>query len=266
MQPRLPVDGGGKTNKNSDGVSHDRKLDMPYCGKFCTIDHKDVHIIEGSTPYINGIHHTITSRVQLIFCPNTEYKKYSLGLTLNQTIYSNIPSGGSTKKRLHHWSLLPESIAKAFPDYIPIQIINDYNEACLIQFKSPKASATLSRICLQGIIRDFWRVKEKNLFEEINAIQDKVAIEVWDAINAVRLIGNIGAHMEKDVDLIIDVEPEEAGLLIELIETLLNDWYIQRHEREIRYQKLKEIALDKKEKKKPEDVQQNNDSIKDTNI
>ena len=111
-------------------------------------------------------------------------------------------------------------------------IIADYKEACLIQSLSPKASATLARRCLQGIIRDFWKVNERNLFAEINAIQEKVAPQTWEAINAVRSVGNIGAHMEKDINLIIDVEPNEAAALIKLIEILIKDWYIDKHERE----------------------------------
>lgn len=38
--------------------------------------------------------------------------------------------------------------------------------------------------------------------------------------------------MEKDINLIIDVEPSEAKLLIGLIETLINDWYIIRQKRQ----------------------------------
>ena len=54
------------------------------------------------------------------------------------------------------WRLIPESDAKVFPDYIPQQIREDYVEASKIKELSPKASATLSRRCLQGMIRDFW--------------------------------------------------------------------------------------------------------------
>jgi len=34
----------------------------------------------------------------------------------------------------------------------------------------------------------------------------------WEAIDAVRKLGNIGAHMEKDINVIVDVDPEEAEL------------------------------------------------------
>jgi hypothetical protein len=59
------------------------------------------------------------------------------------------------------------------------------------------------------------------------------------AIDAVRKIGNIGAHMEKDINVIVDVEPKEAQLLIGLIELLVKDWYIAKHNR---VERLKEIV------------------------
>src|SRR5262249_23110992 len=134
------------------------------------------------------------------------------------------------KPALATWTLRPKSNARPFPAYIPTPILDDYNEACLIVIDSPKASATLSRRCLQGMIRDFWGIKDKTLLVEINALQGKIDPTTWAAVDAVRSVGNIGAHMEKDINLIVDVEPEEAQLLIGLIEFLLKDWYVGRHE------------------------------------
>jgi hypothetical protein len=62
----------------------------------------------------------------------------------------------------------------------------------------------------------------------------------------VRKIGNIGAHMEKDIGLIVEVDPNEADLLLELIETLLREWYVQRHERKLRMEHLVAAAASKK--------------------
>ncbi|MFX8102761.1 DUF4145 domain-containing protein, partial [Acinetobacter baumannii] len=77
-----------------------------------------------------------------------------------------------------------------------------------------------SRRCLQGMIRDYWGVSKNTLNEEIKAIKDRIDPIIWQAIDAVRKIGNIGAHMEKDINFIIDVEPNEAQMLIGLIEML----------------------------------------------
>jgi hypothetical protein len=124
--------------------------------------------------------------------------------------------------------------------------LDDYRESCLIKNKSPKASATLSRRCLQGIIRDFWGIRKDRLIDEINTLQEKLDAQTWRAIDSVRKVGNIGAHMEKDVNLIIDVDPEEASLLIWLIETLFEEWYIERHERTQRMNQIVALAEKKK--------------------
>ncbi|MDR4499016.1 MAG: DUF4145 domain-containing protein [Candidatus Scalindua sp.] len=224
------------------------KWTCPYCNRPCTVGKDDVRFVSGRN-YIAeeyGSYHAIT---KVIVCPNPECRMQTISLTIKKTNEYH-----HDHETLYHWNLLPESAAKPFPDYIPQQIRNDYEEACLIQDKSPKASATLSRRCLQGIIRDFWGIKKGRLVDEINELQDKIDPITWDAINSVRHVGNIGAHMKKDVNLIIDVEPEEAGLLIWLIETLLTDWYIQQHEREQRMSGLVKLA----EKKKQEETQQEN--------
>jgi len=119
----------------------------------------------------------------------------------------------------------------------------------MISELSPKASATLSRRALQGMIRDFWKISKNRLADEINALRDKVDSTIWDAIDGVRHVGNIGAHMEKDIDIIVDVEPEEAGQLIWLIEVLIKDWYINRAEREARLRDLKGMVAAKKDAK-----------------
>lgn len=40
--------------------------------------------------------------------------------------------------------------------------------------------------------------------------------------------------MEKDINVIVDVDPNEASLLIGLVETLLREWYVGREERKKR--------------------------------
>lgn len=127
--------------------------------------------------------------------------------------------------------LLPNSLAKQLPDYIPEAIRHDYEEACAIVNLSPKASATLSRRCLQGMIRDFWEISKKTLYLEIDALKDKIPADLWSSIDALRQLGNIGAHMEKDTDVIVDIDPNEAESLIKLIELLMKEWYINREER-----------------------------------
>lgn len=127
----------------------------------------------------------------------------------------------------------PKSKAIQFPDYVPQQIREDYEEAYAILHLSPKASATLSRRCLQGMIRNFFDVKDSNLAKEINDISDKVTPSIKEVLDSVRQIGNVGAHMEQDVNLILNISDGEAEKLLKLIELLIKNWYIERHDAEV---------------------------------
>lgn len=51
--------------------------------------------------------------------------------------------------------------------------------------------------------------------------------------------------MENDINVIVDVDPTEAEMLIQLVETLLRDWYVQRHERTARMNALVDAAASK---------------------
>jgi len=133
---------------------------------------------------------------------------------------------------LQSFQITPKPKPKAWPNDVPLAVREDYFEAFLICELSPKASATLSRRCLQGIIRDVWKVKPDNLSKEIDQIQDKVRKETLDIITLIRKTGNIGAHMEKDINMIINIEPNEAHLLVELVEALIQEWYIDDPKKE----------------------------------
>lgn len=202
----------------------------PYCNQNATITNSNesnsVHSFN-----LNNLYGNLRLFTEVIVCPNESCKNF----TIKADLYSNHQS-------ILQWQLKPNSSAKQYPDYIPKVILDDYNEACLIRDLSPKASATLSRRCLQGMIRDYWGESKHTLNEEIKAIKNRIDPITWQAIDAVRKIGNIGAHMEKDIDLIIDVEPNEAQMLIGLIEMLLKEWYVARYERQKQLEDL--IGLD----------------------
>lgn len=187
--------------------------------------------------------------VSAITCPNQECKKLTLLAKLTGSRDKRYTSEMEPNGTIHQtWQLLPESEAKVLPDYIPVPIQEDYYEACRIRDLSPKASATLARRCLQGMIRDFWGISKPRLKEEIDALEEQVDPNTWSSIDAVRSVGNIGAHMERDINVIVDVGPEEAQLLIGLIEQMVEDWYVDRENRRVRSEALKALAEAKKNK------------------
>ena len=145
----------------------------------------------------------------------------------------------------------PKFSCKSYPDYIPQVIREDYQEACEILHSSPKASATLARRCMQGIIRGFWGEKKDTLNQEINAIKGKIDPDIWQALHDLRTIGNIGAHPEQDINLIVDIEPDEAKKLVRLIELLIEESYIAKHNRTSTLESISAINSEKQEQRNP---------------
>jgi len=187
-----------------------------------------------------------------IGCSAQGCEKHTVHILLGESEYKNsqwrLVDGGSV---YFNQPIFPQGAAKPQPDFIPQPLRDDYREACLIRDLSPKAAATLVRRCLQGMIRDFTGIAKGRLIDEIRALRtavdegkapEGVSLDSIDAIDAVREIGNIGAHMEKDIDIIVEVDPGEAQLLIDLVEMLFEEWYVQRHKRRERLVALTSVA------------------------
>lgn len=222
----------------------------PFCDRHTTVNESqyqghtlDVELVTEPTP--------VSLSVGFIACANPACRQ----LYIEAHLCKMFRQGGA--KPLYHsviegWTLRPRGQFKPFPDYVPAAILQDYNEACSIVELSPKASATLSRRCLQGMIRNFWGITKNRLVDEINALEEKVDAGVWAAVDAVRRIGNIGAHMEKDINTIVDVDPQEAKLLVKLLEELITEWYVRREEKKQLLARVTEVAKEKREPKEPE--------------
>jgi len=117
------------------------------------------------------------------------------------------------------------------PQEVPVNIANDYKEACLVFPFSAKASAALSRRCLQNLLRDAAKVKPNDLSKEIQEVIDsgKLPSQLGDSIDAIRNIGNFAAHpiKSKSTGEIVDVEPEEAEWNLDVLEALFDFYYVQ---------------------------------------
>lgn len=217
--------------------------ECPFCGRLAVFDSiekkRNSFSISGDSKF--GI---LVFESFVAICPNPDCKEFTYATTVSSGKYE----GGFFKPvdLIERWVNRPNGTYKQFPDYVPKPILDDYKEAVLIKNLSPKASATLARRCLQGMIRHVWEVKPARLVDEIKAIEEKIESNVWKAIDAVRNIGNIGAHMENDINIIVDVEPGEAEMLIGLLELLIQEWYVERHERQLRIDAITALAVEKK--------------------
>jgi len=136
------------------------------------------------------------------------------------------------------------------PSEVETIFASDYNEACLILTLSPKASAALSRRCLQNILREKAGVKKGDLANEIQQTIDSKSLpsHLSESIDAIRNIGNFAAHPLKSTSTgeIIDVEVGEAEWLLDVKEALFDFYFVQpailKAKREALNKKLAEIG------------------------
>lgn len=116
------------------------------------------------------------------------------------------------------------------PVDVPDELSIDFNEAYLVLWDSPKASAALSRRCLQQLLK-LQGHPQKDLAKAIDsAIGSKqIPGSLSRNLDAIRNIGNFAAHPTKDTNsgAIVEVEPEEADWNLDVLEGLFDFYYVQ---------------------------------------
>lgn len=230
----------------------------PFCGRDVTLTtaswkQNKGYLVTDTVGVDGGLNYEIL----YVVCPSKNCRQYAIKIDFFKRVRPS-EMGGS----LYAWPngdnvlsfrLRPRDSAQPMPEYIPKFIRDDYREACLILRDSPKASAALSRRCIQGIIRDFFDITKGTLHGEIQALQEKLPRDLWEAVDSMRKVGNIGAHCEKDVNVIVDVSSEAAHTLTKLIELLLKETYVREHDRKELIVKVNEAATDVKNQQAPID-------------
>lgn len=107
----------------------------------------------------------------------------------------------------------------------------DYREAASVLADSPKASAALSRRCLQHVLREKAGVKPQDLAKEIDEViaSGKLPSHLAEAIDAVRNIGNFAAHPIKSTSSgeVLPVEPGEAEWNLDVLDGLFDFFFVQ---------------------------------------
>lgn len=224
----------------------------PYCLHFQVLGVENLRTASGIVGSDRNKHSVKATRITAIECMNASCQEICLWADFGEPLVTaGATHPGQVGKATLRYTLRPTSRAKPQHPSVPIPLVQDYEEACAIIAASPKASATLARRCLQGMIRDFCSISKPTLHAEIQKLKKdveagvaprQVSEESIEAIDAVRQIGKIGAHFERDINLIVEVEPEEASALISLTELLFQEWYVARHERQARLGKVKAIA------------------------
>jgi hypothetical protein len=120
------------------------------------------------------------------------------------------------------------------PQEVPIDIREDYEQACAVLPISNKASAALSRRCLQAVLREKGYLQH-DLAKQIDALLNEtsptkaIPTAVRHAVDAIRNFGNFSAHPITDQTTlqIIDVEPGEAEWCLEILDEVFDHYYVK---------------------------------------
>jgi hypothetical protein len=137
-------------------------------------------------------------------------------------------------RQLEHWRQVHPIGANRgpVPPDVPSDIAVDYVEACNVLPISAKASAALSRRCLQNMLHAHG-YKDRDLAREIDLLlretdpQKALPHRLRVTVDAIRKFGNFSAHPidDKTTLQVIEVEPEEAEWCLETIEELFEHFY-----------------------------------------
>ncbi|HEV1284027.1 MAG TPA: DUF4145 domain-containing protein [Bryobacteraceae bacterium] len=107
----------------------------------------------------------------------------------------------------------------------------DFAEACAVLPHSPKASAALSRRCLQALLKDKGKATKRDLNDQIDEVVGSGGIPSYiaDNLHAVRNIGNFAAHQIKSTNTadIVSVEDGEAEWNLDVLESLFDLYFVQ---------------------------------------
>jgi hypothetical protein len=134
------------------------------------------------------------------------------------------------------------------PSEVPIHIAEDFNEAAAVLQLSAKASAALSRRCLQAVLREAGKTRAKNLNDQIDEVLPNLPSNIASNLDAIRVVGNFAAHPIKSqhTGAIIEVEIGEADWNLDVLDALFDFYYVrpelERKKREELNKKLQEAG------------------------
>src|SRR6266481_273855 len=191
-QPQHDFTACSLTRLQSERITGKMKMDCPHCGKAF---HDSWHEVE-----IQGNPHTSPI---LVWRTNSKICQACLNSVLNLRKYQlNLPQPGVTL--VEEFRVFPiNTFRKPTPNEIPPDIKEDYEEACKVLSISNKASAALSRRCLQAILQAQGYC-QRDLAVQIDALLNEqdptkaIPSAVRETVDVIRNFGNFAAHRITD--------------------------------------------------------------------
>jgi hypothetical protein len=196
-------------------------MDCPHCGKaFHDAWSESTLITIGP----------IRWSVAVTTCPACRQPTIDLKEMRFHLYSSESPSDAVNKFRAYP----TDTFRRPTPTEVPSDIKEDYEEACKVLPTSRKASAALSRRCLQGILRN-QGYTQKDLAKQIDALINEsdpskaIPTSLRQTVDVIRNFGNFSAHPVTDQTTlqVIAVEPNEAEWCLDILEELFDLYYVK---------------------------------------
>jgi hypothetical protein len=120
------------------------------------------------------------------------------------------------------------------PAETPPDIKEDYEEACRVLPISQKASAALSRRCLQAILRG-QGYTQRDLAQQIDALLNEpnpakaIPTALRQTVDVIRNFGNFSVHPVTDQTTlqVIPVETGEADWCLDILDEMFDHYYVK---------------------------------------
>lgn len=205
-------------------------MECPHCGIAFHADWKITPISEQQKIPVGvaSLADTMGWYSKVVVCPSCKedtidiLKVYQRALSSEPTQLVNLRAFPVTTNR------------RPTPPEVPPHIREDYEEACRVIPISEKASAALSRRCLQAVLSD-QGYQQRDLSLQIDALltnpdpSKSLPTLIKETVDAIRNFGNFSAHTITDRTTlqIIQVEPHEAEWCLEILEELFDYYYVK---------------------------------------
>lgn len=130
--------------------------------------------------------------------------------------------------KVHHRLVHPFNVVRTAPPEVPRDIREDFQEAAAVLSVSEKASAALSRRCLQNLLNEKG-ITGKNLSDQIDVVLSKLPTDLAENVDYIRVVGNFAAHPMKSQSMgtVVDVESGEASWNLDVLEDLFDFFYVR---------------------------------------
>lgn len=169
-----------------------------------------------------------TRRVSAVECPACG----GAILLHSDIVYAPVVRGETTATEENIFVLWPRTSGRK---PLPVEVLDPYRslyeEAATVLSDSPRASAVLSRRCLQKMLRDVLHAPAGDLRSEIDWTLNNGNLPpyVTESLHDLRKIGNSGAHPNKSPitgdDL--DVEKGEAEWTLDTLDALFGHLFVE---------------------------------------